>query len=59
MNECLKERRKLASEIKENQELLFALGDETRLLIFLTLLKNEEIGMRVPGISIHTHLSRP
>ena len=35
------------------------MGDETRQHIILTLLENEQIGMRVPEITEKTHLSRP
>lgn len=59
MDECLKERMYLAEMFKNNQKIFIALGDETRQLIFLTLLENEVIGMRVPDITKKVHLSRP
>lgn len=39
--------------------MFIALGDETRQAIFTALLENEKIGMRVPEITVCTHLSRP
>ena len=59
MDECSERRRQLADEFRSNRRVFIALGDETRQQIFLTLLENERIGMRVPEITARTHLSRP
>ena len=59
MDECAVKRRQLAEEFRIYRKVFIALGDETRQQIFLTLLENEKIGMRVPEITARTHLSRP
>lgn len=59
MNECSRQRLCLAEEFKSLQNIFIALGDETRQHIFVTLLENETVGMRVPEITKRTHLSRP
>jgi|LAHS01.1.fsa_nt_gb DNA-binding transcriptional ArsR family regulator len=59
MDACTVERRKLAKEFRRYQKVFTALGDETRQLIFIALLENETVGMRVPDITARTHLSRP
>jgi DNA-binding transcriptional ArsR family regulator len=59
MDECIKQRKLLASEFQNYRRVFIALGDETRQQIFAVLLQNETIGMRVPEITKCTHLSRP
>ena len=59
MDECARQRRQLASEFLQFQKVFIALGDETRQQIFIALLQNETVGMRVPDITKCTHLSRP
>jgi hypothetical protein len=59
MDECTRQRRRLAGEFLQLQKVFIALGDETRQQIFVTLLQNETVGMRVPEITKCTHLSRP
>lgn len=49
----------LAEQFKACQKSLLAIGDETRQLIILVLLKGECMGMRVGDISKNTNLSRP
>lgn len=57
--ECILARRLLSSQFKELKPVFVAMGDETRQQIFITLLENEDRGMRVPQITEQTHLSRP
>lgn len=59
MDLCASNRQELARAFQGYQKVFLALGDETRQLIFLTLLENEMVGMRVPEITAKTHLSRP
>lgn len=59
MNECAQNRRGVANDFKKYRKVFIALGDETRQHIFIALLENEKIGMRVPEITKRTHLSRP
>ncbi|MGN1411671.1 MAG: ArsR/SmtB family transcription factor [Oscillospiraceae bacterium] len=59
MDECTKNRQLLANEFKKCQNLIVAIGDETRQSIIITLLENDTIGMRVGEITERTHLSRP
>ena len=59
MDECFKQRKLLANEFKNFQKVFIALGDETRQQIFMALLENDTVGMRVPEITKRTHLSRP
>ena len=59
MDECAKERRQLAGEFRKYRKVFTALGDETRQQIFIALLENEAVGMRVPEVTVRTHLSRP
>lgn len=59
MDERTKQRRQLAAEFLSLRKIFIALGDETRQTIFVALLENETIGMRVPEITKCTHLSRP
>lgn len=59
MDECTRQRRKLAEEFLQLQKVFIALGDETRQQIFVALLQSETVGMRVPEITKCTHLSRP
>lgn len=59
MDECFKQRKLLADEFKKYQKVFVALGDENRQNIFLVLLENDKVGMRVPDITKKTHLSRP
>ncbi len=59
MNKCAENRSELAKGFKNYQKVFIALGDETRQSIILTLLENEQTGMRVPEITAKTHLSRP
>ena len=59
MNECAQNRRGIANDFKKYRKVFIALGDETRQHIFIALLENEKIGMRVPEITKRTHLSRP
>ena len=59
MEQCASNRQMLARQFKIYQKVFIALGDETRQHIFLTLLENERVGMRVPEITEKTHLSRP
>lgn len=57
--ECIRNRRLLASQFSDLRPIFVAMGDETRQQIFITLLENEDWGMRVPQITERTHLSRP
>ncbi len=59
MNECAKNRLALAASFKECQNIILALGDETRQQIIMTLLESELVGLRVGEITARTHLSRP
>ena len=59
MDECARQRRLLAEEFLNYRKVFIALGDATRQQIFVALLQNETIGMRVPEITKCTHLSRP
>lgn len=59
MDECYKQRKLISEEFKNFQKVFIALGDENRQNIFLVLLENDEVGMRVPEITKKTHLSRP
>lgn len=59
MDECCKQRKLISEEFKNFQKVFIALGDENRQNIFLVLLENDEVGMRVPEITKKTHLSRP
>ena len=59
MNECAKQRKLLAAEFKTYRKVFVSLGDESRQQIFITLLENDSVGMRVPEITERTHLSRP
>ena len=59
MEKCVAERKKLSAEFQSYRRVFIALGDETRQQIFIALLENEKIGMRVPEITECTHLSRP
>jgi len=59
MDECTVQRRLLSEEFQNYSKVFIALGDETRQQIFITLLENEKIVMRVPEITARTHLSRP
>lgn len=57
--ECVEMRTALAEEFRRLQGLFAALGDETRQMVFLTLLESEQIGLRVGALTERTHLSRP
>ncbi|MBP1994313.1 ArsR/SmtB family transcription factor [Paenibacillus eucommiae] len=47
-------------EFKHNQDVLVAIGNETRQAILITLAQEtQDLGMRVGEIGRHTHLSRP
>ena len=59
MDECFKQRKLIAREFKNYQRVFIALGDENRQQIFLVLLENDKVGMRVLEITQKTHLSRP
>lgn len=59
MDECGKSRRELATQFRECQKAILAIGDETRQQIILALLENERVGMRVGEITKQTNLSRP
>ena len=59
MEECFNQRKLIASEFKNYRKVFTALGDENRQQIFLVLLENHKVGMRVPEITKKTHLSRP
>jgi ArsR family transcriptional regulator len=59
MDECALQRQRLSEEFQSNRKVFLALGDETRQQILIALLENEKIGMRVPEITVRTHLSRP
>lgn len=59
MDEFFTQRRLIASEFKNYRKVFTALGDENRQQIFLVLLENDKVGMRVPEITNKTHLSRP
>ncbi|NQX46108.1 winged helix-turn-helix transcriptional regulator [Paenibacillus tritici] len=51
---------RLLSEFKKNQQVLSAIGDETRQAILVTLIRGSQmLGMRVGDITEQTHLSRP
>ncbi|WP_172193677.1 ArsR/SmtB family transcription factor [Saccharibacillus qingshengii] len=51
----------IMQEFKRNQDLLVALGDETRQRILMGLAQQPQdaLGMRVGEIGQYTHLSRP
>ncbi|WP_054788440.1 MULTISPECIES: metalloregulator ArsR/SmtB family transcription factor [Gracilibacillus] len=50
----------LVNKFKENQDILFAIGDQTRQAILITLMQGlQHPGMRVGEITAKTHLSRP
>ncbi|MFD2655785.1 ArsR/SmtB family transcription factor [Gracilibacillus thailandensis] len=50
----------LVYEFKKNQDILFAIGDQTRQAILITLMQGlQHPGMRVGEITAKTHLSRP
>ncbi|ABR35636.1 MULTISPECIES: ArsR/SmtB family transcription factor [Clostridium] len=51
--------RQLENEFKECRAVLAAIGDETRQLIILSLMKGTYPGIRVGEITKGTHLSRP
>lgn len=51
--------RQLENEFKECRAVLSAIGDETRQLIILSLMKGTYPGMRVGEITKRTNLSRP
>ena len=59
MDECYIQRKLISEEFKKLKKVFIALGDERRQNIFLVLLENDQVGMRVPEITIKTHLSRP
>jgi len=59
MDECARQRKLLANEFSDHRKIFIALGDETRQQIFIALLSNDTVGMRVPDITEKTHLSRP
>jgi DNA-binding transcriptional ArsR family regulator len=59
MDECALQRQRLSEEFQSNRKVFLALGDETRQQILIALLESEKIGMRVPEITVRTHLSRP
>lgn len=59
VDECARQRKLLADEFAEYRKIFIALGDETRQQIFITLLSNDAVGMRVPDITEKTHISRP
>lgn len=59
MDKCAKQRKLLADEFELYRKVFIALGDETRQQIFIVLLGNDTVGMRVPEITERTHLSRP
>lgn len=59
MDKCREERARLAQEFKGLEDVFAALGDENRRRIFIALLENEKVGLRVLEITEITHLSRP
>lgn len=59
MDECAKDRLALAADFKACQNMILALGDETRQQIITALLESEHAGLRVGEITVRTHLSRP
>ena len=59
MDDCLKQRKRLATGFKQYRDVFLVLDDENRQLIFLVLLENDKVGMRVPDIASQTHLPRP
>jgi ArsR family transcriptional regulator len=58
MNE-LDKLKQLENEFKECRAVLVAIGDETRQLIIISLMKGTYPGMRVGEITKRTNLSRP
>ena len=58
MNE-LENLEQLEKEFKECRPVLTAIGDETRQLIIISLMKGTYPGMRVGEITKRTNLSRP
>ncbi|GAA0381216.1 DNA-binding transcriptional ArsR family regulator [Bacillus horti] len=51
---------RIMHEFKQNQNLLLAIGNETRQAILITLAQRaQNLGMRVGEIGKYTHLSRP
>lgn len=56
--DCVQARAALAQEFQTLRPLFAALGDETRQLIFLTLLESDQVGLRVGELAQRTHLSR-
>lgn len=59
MDACSRNRKRLAVKFKDCQKAILAIGDETRQRIFLALLENDKVGMRVGEITAQTNLSRP
>ena len=49
----------IKSDFEKSSQLLFAIGDETRQSIIITLMGAGCDGMRVGEITAQTHLSRP
>lgn len=58
-DECSRRLQTIAQYFQDCRKPLLAVGDETRQLILLTLLKSDFNGVRVGEITQKTHLSRP
>nr|MDD6335965.1 metalloregulator ArsR/SmtB family transcription factor [bacterium] len=59
MDECARQRMLLSHQFRALQQMFIALGDQTRQHIFIVLLENQQVGMRVGEITQRPHLSRP
>ena len=57
--ECEERLEKIVDGFQKNQHAFTAIGDETRQLILLVLLKSDLSGIRVGEIADKTHLTRP
>lgn len=57
--ECEERLQKIVDGFRECQNAFTAIGDETRQLILLVLLKSDLSGIRVGEIAEKTHLTRP
>lgn len=59
MTECEERLQKIVAGFRECQSAFTAIGDETRQLILLVLLKSDLAGIRVGEIAAKAHLTRP
>lgn len=57
--ECEENLKQIINGFQECRNAFTAIGDETRQLILLVLLKSDLSGIRVGEIAVKTHLTRP